>query len=131
MDQGKVPLNIFIDLSSAFDTIDHGILLSKLESYGFNNISLQLIQSYLSNRKQYVQFDESISSLLPIFTGVPQGSILGPLLFIIYVNDISACSKKFNFITYADDTTLIITMRNDIQHHCLINEELSKVYTWL
>ena len=75
---------IFLDLSKAFDTIDHDIMLIKLEHYGIDGIHLQLLQNYLTNRKQYVKLNEVNSNLLPINTGVPQGSILGPLLFIIY-----------------------------------------------
>ena len=87
MDKKEVPINIFLDLSKAFDTIDHTILLAKLRYYGIYDTALLLVKSYLKNRKQYVEFEDTKSGILPI--GVPQVSILGPLLFIIYINDFS------------------------------------------
>ncbi len=89
----------------AFDTLDHIILLEKLKYYGINGVAHELIENYI-NRKQYVEMDGTKSNLLSITTGVPQGSILGLLLFIIYINDISNARSLFDFITYADDTTL-------------------------
>ena len=84
MDNNDVPISIFLDLSKAFDTLDHAILLTKLEHYGVEGIPLQLLKYYLTNRKQYVTFHDVNSNVLPINTGVPQGSILGPLLYYIY-----------------------------------------------
>ena len=110
MDNIDVPIGIFLDLSKAFDTVDHAILLKKLEHYGVEGIPLQLLQNYLTNRKQYVKLHEVKSYVLPIHTGVPQGSILGPLLFIIYINDFAGASDIFDFICYADDTTLFSTL---------------------
>ena len=136
MDQDNIPLNIYIDLSKAFDTIDHKILLHKLKYYGLNANSSKLIENYLTNRKQYVDFQSIQSSFLPISTGVPQGSILGPLLFIIYLNDISQASPLFNCISYADDTTLFISLNCDSSHSCFpnsicLNNELKKISEWL
>ena len=88
MDTNEIPLNICIDLSKAFDTINHTILLNKLKYYGLKGSTLNLFQSYLSNRKQYTEIEDNTSTILPIFVCVPQGSILGPILFIIYVNDL-------------------------------------------
>jgi hypothetical protein len=110
LDKGETPINIFLDLSKAFDTIDHTIMLSKLKYYGFSDISLALLESYLSGRQQFVNFNDVKSDLMPLSTGVPQGSILGPLLFLIYVNDISEVSNLFKPIVYADDTTLSATL---------------------
>ena len=99
-------LSIFLDLSKAFDTLNHNILLSKLKYYGLNGISYNLLSTYLSKRKQYVQFESSCSKMLDIQHSVPQGYIMGPLLCIIYINDFPNASKLFQFIMYADDTTL-------------------------
>ena len=107
LDNKKQPLAIYLDLSKVFDTIDHSILLNKLNYYGIQGNSLKWFESYLTNRKQQVEFKECLSTLKEITTGVPQGSILGPLLFIIYMNDISKVTNKFHFTLYADDTFLI------------------------
>ena len=125
LDKGETPISVFLDLSKAFDTLDHSILLSKLEYYGIRDNALELFKSYLSNRKQYV---------VNIVTGVPQGSILGPLLFTIYINDIITCSDKFKFIMYADDTTLLTTANvfdKQMELSLSINNELAKVNDWL
>ena len=84
MDNNETPINIFLDVSKAFDTIDHNILLDKLNYYGLDDTAIKLFRSCLTNRYQYVQIENAKSPLLEINTGVPQGSILGPLLFIIF-----------------------------------------------
>ena len=131
MDSGEVPMAIFLDLSKAFDTLDHDILLSKLHHYGIQNSSLNLFKSYLSNRSQYVEEQNTKSKMNPILTGVPQGSILGPLLFTIYVNDFHLASKRFEFIMYADDTTLLYKNINSNRSEDFINIELTKISRWL
>ena len=134
MDEKETPIKTFLDLSKAFDTIDT-ILLAKLRYYGIHDTALLLLKSYLNNRKQYVEFEDTKSEILPITVGVPQGSILGPLLFIIYINDFSQASSVFKFIMYADDTTLFSNLKsfgNNIQtREYLINAELSNVREWL
>ena len=137
MDQDEIPINIYLDLSKAFDTIDHLILIDKLKYYGINGTNLNLFSSYLNNRNQYTEIDHIKSNMLPITTGIPQGSILGPLFFIIYINDFAQASKMFNFIIYADDTTLSSTLNtfNDNTQNdnleSLINDELLKINEWL
>ena len=137
MDTNEIPLNIFIDLSKAFDTIDHTILLNTLKYYGLKGSTLNAFQSYLNNRKQYTDIEDTTSTILPIHVGVPQGSILGPILFIVYVNDLPQCSNTFDFIMYADDTTLsstidsFIDINSNTNADVLINIELCKVIEWL
>ena len=137
MDNNETPLNIYLDMSKAFDTIDHTILINKLTFYGIHGVALDLIKSYLNNRYQFVEYDGVQSSMLPISTGVPQGSILGPLLFIIYINDFPNASRLFNFIMYADDTTLSCTIPRSVnpienfEFECRLNKELCGIDEWL
>ena len=139
MDKRKVPLAVFIDLSKAFDTIDHTILLDKLNHYGIKDTALKWFTSYLTNRQQYVAFNDEISDHTNISTGVPQGSILGPLLFIIYMNDIHKVTDNFSFILYADDTSMVqplCTFNSPVDGDTkelseIINKELQLVTDWL
>lgn len=130
-DNREFVLSLFLDLSKAFDTIDHNILLSKLEHYGIRNTSLSLFKSYLSNRMQYVLCNKKASSMQSITYGVPQGSILGPVLFLLYINDIVSTSSFFKFILYADDSNIYAS--GPSLHHLITmaNEELKKILKWL
>ena len=119
----------YIDFTEAFDSINHQILLQKLKFYGIDENPLKLFQSYLTNRLQYVQINLASSSHQFISSGVPQGSILGPLLFLIFINDIHSCSNT-NYIIYADDTT-IYNSSSDIHHLYLdMNTTLNNINKW-
>ena len=121
-------LAVFCDLSKAFDVIDNTILLDKLNHYGIRGIANNWLQNYLTNRQQYVQLENSKSSLKPIKCGVPQGSILGPLLYLIYVNDIeNSCDS--NILSFADDTT-IYSSHSDINSLLKWEMYINNLYTW-
>ena len=123
-------LGIFIDFSRAFDTIDHELLLKKLSHYGIRGNILNILRSYLTNRKQYVSYGGIDSTLLNIVCGVPQGSVLGPLLFIIFINDITSISNEASFILFADDLNLFIThtCRTTLYRHA--NQILYNLYKY-
>ena len=128
LDKGNTPLNIFLDQPKAFDTLDHEIMLYKLEYHGVTGPALQLLRSYLSDRKQYIEFENVKSDSSNIKNGIPQGSILGRLLCVIYVNDISLASKIFTAIIYADDTSLSSTLNTfRCNTNVNTNNELSKI----
>ena len=113
MDKNRIPTNIYLDLSKVFDSLSHGILLNKLQHYGICDVAQNLLKSYSTNRKQFVQYNEYSSDMTYTHNGVPQGSILGPLLFLIYINDRPNSSNLFNFLMYADDTTLYCCLEDN------------------
>ena len=131
LDENKmIGLGMFIDLAKAFDTVNHAILLEKLQLYGFQNQALALIASYLSNRTQIVIIDGVKSDPMDISCGVPQGSILGPLLFILYINDLPNCLKNSKPFIYADDTNLFTSNDTIQQLKALCQEDLDCISTW-
>jgi hypothetical protein len=130
IDDNNYVIGLFVDLKKAFDTVNHKVLLTKLNHYGIRGVALQWIENYLSNRQQYVSLNKTISDLKTVRCGVPQGSILGPLLFIIYINDIVNCSKLLYMILYADDTNIIYTHKDLNTLITTVNCELNKLSSW-
>ena len=112
LDKKNHVVAVFLDLSKAFDTIDHDLLLNKLNKYGFSDNAYNLIKDYLSNRKSIVKFNGSKSKHELLKSGVPQGSILGPLLFIIFINDLCHIKTQSLKCLFADDTTLLNAGKN-------------------
>ena len=125
-----VTLAIFLDLSKAFDTISHNILIHKLDYYGIRGVCNNWFANYLSNRKQYTEINEHKSALVNITTGVPQGSILGPILFLIYINDIHK-SSNLKLLCFADDTTAYQSGHNTKDLITDANAQLKQLYDWL
>ena len=114
IDSGNYVGAVFLDLRKAFDLVDHEILIHKLKLYHFSENTVKLFESYLSNRHQLIKIKNLKSDILSIKSGVPQGSILGPLLFLLYMNDIASISNTGSTDLYADDTT-ICESSNDLR----------------
>ena len=110
MDKKLVTCGIFLDFSKAFDTINHDILLSKLYRYGIRGNPLRWFENYLYNRNQVFKIGDTISRSQTVICGIPQGSTLGPLLFLLYINDLPNCSSKLSFRIFADDTNMFIKL---------------------
>ena len=131
LDKGDLAIGVFLDFSKAFDTVDHQILLQKLELYGIKGIYNDWFKSYLENRTQYVTYNGVKSDPQIIKYGVPQGSILGPLLFLLYINDISTVSNELFSILFADDSNMFV-IGKDLQEMSLkMNNALGDIYQWL
>ena len=121
LDNGYIACGIFVDLQKAFDTVDHQILLSKLDYYGIRGISNNWFNSYLSNRKQYVSINGYDSELVERNCDVPQGSVLGPLLFLSYINDLNQAIKFCKVHRFADDTNLLYLGKSIKKRDKLVN----------
>ena len=125
MDNGKFTIGVFIDLKNAFDTLDHSILVTKLNHYGIRGVAKKWLSSYLEN-----SFNGTDSGFLHVSCGVPQGSIIGPSLFLLYVNDLCNVSTRLTSILFADDTSCFIE-GTDLSDMCIqISTEMNKLSTW-
>ena len=131
MDQGMLTGSVFIDLKKAFDTVDHDLIIEKLSRYGVRNSELLWSRNYLHDRSQVVQYENSLSPPSRISTGVPQGSVLGPLLFVLFINDLPDCIIKCSILMYADDTVLFFSARCPKVIETTLNSQLSIVNDWL
>ena len=130
MNKKLVTCGVFLDFSKAFDTVNHKILLSKLYHYGIRGIPHDWFRNYLHNRTQFVKIGSSQSNAETITCGIPQGSTLGPLLFLLYINDLPYCSKKLSFLIFADDTNMFFTSDNLLHLESIMNEELNSVFKY-
>ena len=131
LDTGKIVVGVFLDLKKAFDTVDHGILLKKLYAIGIRGNVHKWFESYLNNRSQYVVYNNAKSTVKTITHGVPQGSILGPLLFLLYINDFSRASDLLFSIIFADDTSVFLHGTCYDKLIDILNNELRKISLWL
>ena len=130
MDKGEYCGAVFIDLKKAFDTVDHGRLLSRLSHYGIKDKELTWFENYLFGRRQRVIYDSTQSDSQPVVCSVPQGSILGPMLFILLINDIDHQLNSCKILLYADDTVVFTSSKNQETIKGNLNTDLSKLATW-
>ena len=130
IDNKNVIVGIYLDLQKAFDTVDHEILLYKLHMYGIRGTVLHWFRDYLTNRQQFVTIADTQSELCNTVCGVPQGSVLGPLLFLLYVNDIQNCATNISIKLFADDTNVFIPGKSVEQTITTVNDSLSLLNDW-
>ena len=131
LNKRKHMLGVFLDFSKAFDTVNHKILCDKLECYGIRGLAHKWFKSYLASRTQFVIYDNVLSVSKEINCGVPRGSILGPLLFLLYVNDIANVSNVLLPILFADDTSVFLEGTNVNEMCKIMNDELKQLRLWL
>ena len=131
IDNGLVNGVIFIDLKKAFDTIDHSVLIRKLHKYGVDRSSLKWFESYLCDRSQKCSINGHLSNIAPVSCGVPQGSNLGPLLFLVYINDLPNCLSLASPRMFADDTNITFAASTTADLENVINSELRNLNCWL
>ena len=131
LDGEKFVCGVFIDLQKAFDTVDHNILLAKLHHYGIRDKAHSLFKSYLSGRQQFVSLSGKTSAKLAIRHGVPQGSVLGPLLFLIYINDLNDAIENSIVHHFADDTNLLCVSKSLESLVKKMNLDLMYLWHWL
>ena len=131
IDQHETTVGVFLDLSKAFDTLDHHILFAKLEHYGIRDVALQWFKSYFSCRQQFAQFNQACSPMQTIKCGVPQGSILGPLLFILYINDLPNASELTDPLLFAYETSIFYSHSSPNCLEPVLNDELQNIDVWL
>ena len=131
IDRGNVNAVVFLDLKKAFDTVDHDVLLGKLSLYGIQESAYDWFKSYLNNRTQKCAVNGSLSKVCSLGCGVPQGTILGPLLFLIYINDLPNCLSFCQPRMYADDTHITYASADLHSMQSSLNRDLSNIHKWL
>ena len=131
LDKGHISCGIFVDLQKAFGTVEHDILLAKLEHYGIRGMANNWFKSYLFNRKQFVSINGHISNQTSVKYGVPQGSVLGPLLFLIYINELNLAIKFCKVRHFADDTNLLHFSKSVNKLNKYINLDMKNLTDWL
>lgn len=131
LDEGKYVAGVFVDLSKAFDVVNHEKLLNFIEDMGIRGVANELIENYLTNRSQCTRINNTLSEKLPITIGVPQGSLLGPLLYLLYIMNISNCGIVSKYNIYADDTNIIAKAKTLRELETILNGDLKNYSNWL
>ena len=131
LDDGNISCGVFVDLQNAFDIVDHQIQLAKLNHYGICGVSNNWFKSYLSNHNKYVFVNGYESGLAALNCGIPQGSVLGPLLFLLYINDLNQAIKFCKVHHFADDTNLLCLSNSIKKLNKLVNADLKHLVNWL